>query len=162
MRIYKNVFSVTLFLTIGILSLHAQESINTAGKSASGSGGDINYSVGQVVVNTIIGTNGSLSQGVQQTYDISAVTGIDFASDIELVVMVYPNPTTDFLRLKVENYKFDNLSYQLFSINGKLIESNTIENIETKIFMKNLVPASYLLRLLDKDKEIKIFQIIKK
>jgi len=43
----------------------AQDSTNSSGGNATGSGGTVAYSVGQVVYTTNTGTNGSLAQGVQ-------------------------------------------------------------------------------------------------
>jgi hypothetical protein len=86
---------VILFLGFSITGLHAQESVNTAGGNASGSGGSVSYSVGQIVYTTNTGDNGTVAQGVQQAYEISAVTGIEEANNISLIVSAYPNPTTD-------------------------------------------------------------------
>jgi hypothetical protein len=62
--------------------LNAQESVNTASGNASGSGGSVSYSVGEIVYTTNAGDNGAVAQGVQQAYEISAVTGIEEAKDI--------------------------------------------------------------------------------
>jgi hypothetical protein len=40
-----------------------------AGGEATGSGGSVSYSVGQVVYTTNTGINGSVAQGVQQPYE---------------------------------------------------------------------------------------------
>src|SRR6056297_3211190 len=95
----------------------AQTSVNATGGNASGSGGSASYSVGQVVYTTNTGTNGSLAEGVQQPYEISVVTAIEEAKGINLTVSAYPNPTTDYLQLKVESEKLKDLSYQLYDMN---------------------------------------------
>ena len=46
-------------------------------------------------------------------------------------------------------------------MNGKLIESKKVENNETSIVMSNLVPATYFLKVIQDNKEIKTFKIIK-
>jgi len=50
------------------------------------------------------GTNGSAAQGVQQPYEISVVTAIEEAMDISIEMVVYPNPATDFFKLRIKNY----------------------------------------------------------
>ncbi len=76
----------------------------TNAMEASGSDGTASYTVGQVVYTTETGTNGySIAQGVQQPFEISVVTGIKEAKDISLSVSAYPNPTSDYLIVKVEN-----------------------------------------------------------
>jgi hypothetical protein len=145
----------------GQLKLSAQQSINTSGADIQGSGGNISYSVGQVAYKSNFGSNSSIAEGVQQPFEISIITNIEQAKDISLNCIVYPNPTTDFLILKIENYSLNNLSYKIFDINGKLLLSNKIESIEESIAIANLPVASYLLKVFDKNKEIKIFKIIK-
>jgi hypothetical protein len=63
--------------------------------------------------------------------------------------------------LRVENYSRENLSYQLFDLRGKLLERGRVEEELTTIYMQKLTPALYLLRVLDNNKEIKTFKIIK-
>jgi len=112
-----------LLLGLGLTGLQAQETIPATGGNATGSGGSASYSVGQVVYTTNTGTNGSVAQGVQQPFEISVVTGIEQTKGINLSVSAYPNPATDFLMLKVENYDNGNLSYQLFDMNSKLLQN---------------------------------------
>jgi hypothetical protein len=63
--------------------------------------------------------------------------------------------------LKVENYDKENLSYKLFDANGKLLDNKKVTGNETTISMANLFPAVYFLKVIDNQKEIKTFKIIK-
>jgi hypothetical protein len=110
---------------------------------------------------TNTGTEGSVAQGVQQPFEISIVTGFEEKEGISLRCSVYPNPTNDYLVLKVENYDKDNLSYKLIDINGKPLENKKIISNETTIVMSNLVPAGYLLKVIRNNKEVKTFKIVK-
>jgi len=153
-----------LTFTFSLSTLMAQETIPATGGNASGSGGTVSYSVGQVVYTTNTGANGSVAQGVQQAFEISVVTGIEEAKGINLVVSAYPNPTTDFLILKVDasaSLSIKSLSYQLFDMNGKLLQNKKIEGNETSIVMSNLVPATYFVKVTEGNKEVKTFKIIK-
>lgn len=141
--------------------LQAQTSNPASGGNASGGGGSVSYTVGQIVYITNTGTNGSSSQGVQQPYEISVVTGIEEAQDISLEVSVYPNPAQDYVILKIKNYEVENLDYQLYDINGSLIKDNKVEGNETTIEMQNLKPSVYFLKMTDNLKAIKTFKIIK-
>lgn len=154
--------SAIFLLGLGLTSVQAQEAILATGGKASGDGGSVSYSVGQVVYSTNRGANGSVTQGVQQPYEISVVAGIEQATGIMLELSAYPNPASDFLTVKAENYDTDNLSYQLFDINGKLLESKKAEGNETIIVISNLVPATYFLRVVENNEEIKTFKIVKK
>ena len=158
---YKRFFLVILLLFfVGLIQLLAQEAIPASGGEASGSGGSASYSVGQVVYTTSTGTNGSVAQGVQQPYEISVVSGLE-KFNINLNVSTYPNPTTDFLLLKVEYEDLKKLSYQLYDTNGKLLESKKLIGDETNIDMSNLLAATYFLKVTQKNKELKTFKIIK-
>jgi len=94
-------FAATLFFGIALQS-SAQKNTVASGGNASGSGGSASYAVGQVVYTTNTGINGSVAQGVQQPYEISTTVGIN-ETTIHLGMSVYPNPTTDYLQLKVKS-----------------------------------------------------------
>jgi len=162
MQYKKGKLIVLLLLGISLSILNAQEVVPVTGGNATGSGGTANYTVGQIVYTTNSGTNGTSSQGVQQPFEISVVTMVEEARDISLEIVAYPNPATDFVRLKIENYEVDNLRYQLYDINGTLLISNNIEGIETDISLQAFKPSTYFLKVIQLNKEIKIFKIIKK
>ncbi len=149
-------------MVISINGLQAQEANITSAGNASGSEGTVSYSVGQVFYTTNSGTNGSVSSGVQQPFEISVIIGVSEMVGINLICSAYPNPTTDFLTLKIENFDNSNLSFQLIDINGNLLENKKIIVSETSIIMSNLVPAIYFLNVIENGKVLKIFKIIKK
>ena len=161
MRHKRLKLSAVLLLGLGLTGLQAQESINATGNNASGSGGSASYSVGQVVYTTNTGTNGSVAQGVQQPYEISVVTAIEEAKGINLSVSAYPNPTTDYLTLRIDELEISNLSFQLYDMTGKLLQSEKITGNQTSIVMSNLVPATYFVKVIQGNKEFKTFKIIK-
>jgi len=161
----KNLFSIfiTFILTISASSvLFGQQAIVTTGADATGTGGTISYSVGQVVYQTHTSTSGSVAEGVQQPYEISVLSSVKEAIGISLTCSAYPNPTIDYLTLKVENYVFDNLRYQLFDMQGKLLESKIITSDQTNIPMNAFAPATYLLKVIHPNNEITTFSIIKR
>jgi hypothetical protein len=139
----------------------AQETATGTGGDATGTGGTSSYSVGQILYTTNTGTNGSINQGVQQPYEISIVTEIEEAKEISLSFSVYPNPTTDYLKINIGNYNPENLIYQLFDVNGKLIETNKISNNETRVEMNNSSRGIYFLKIFNNNNELKTFQIVK-
>jgi hypothetical protein len=155
----KNIYFVIITLLASI-SISAQESANTAGGEASGSGGTSSYSLGQTVYTSDTATTGSVNQGVQQVYEISVVIGIEKA-EINLSFTAFPNPTTDILNLSIGNYTNNKLSYQLFNTQGKLITKNIVIANTASINMVGLEKSTYILKIIDDKKIIKTFQIIK-
>jgi hypothetical protein len=155
-------FILVFGLLVYSISSEAQSTIASSGGNAGGTGGSASYTVGQIVYTTDNGTTGSVAKGVQQPYEISVITAIEKAKDISLSCSVYPNPVSDLLTLKIDNYVLTSLTYKLIDVNGKLIENKKISGNELTITMSNLSPALYLLKIFDHQKEIKTFKIIKK
>ena len=155
----KKIKLSVLLLGLG-LTAQAQQTTTATGGNASGSGGTVAYSIGQIVYTTNMGTNGSVAQGVQQPYEISIVLGIDNHS-IKLELTAYPNPTTNFLTLNVGKAELSTLNFQLYDISGKLIENRKIISNTETIGMENFPSATYFLKVTNNNKEIKTFKIIK-
>ena len=162
---------VLLSCTFFLSTLTAQESLNASGGNATGSGGSASYSVGQLLYQTHTGTNGSVAEGVQQPYEISTVVGIEETA-INLSLTAYPNPTADYLTLSLNEFEISNLSYQLYDVQGRLLQSKKITDNQTRIVMSNLVPSTYFIKVyavgrndrtgvIQGNKEVKTFKIIK-
>ena len=153
-------------LGIGLISLRAQQTIPAAGGNATGIGGSASYSIGQVFYTTNTGTSGSVSQGVQQPYEISVVTGLEEGKGILLQCSVYPNPAASYLIVHFDSEVKAQSSAYLFDMNGKLLTTRNIEGNDTRIDMSNLVIATYFLKIVQtknatSQREIKTFKIIK-
>ncbi|MBN2820874.1 MAG: T9SS type A sorting domain-containing protein [Bacteroidales bacterium] len=156
----KCILSLIFLLGFAVMGIHAQETTSASGGDASGNGGSVSYSVGQVAYSTNTGINGSIAQGVQHAYEIFVTTGIE-EKGVSLSVSVYPNPTSNYLQLKVESEKLKDLSYQLFDMQGKLLQNKKFVGTETQIDMCNYVPSSYFVRIINQNQLIKEFKIIK-
>jgi hypothetical protein len=154
-------FSAIVLLSSLLTGLHAQEALPVTGGDASGSGGVASYTVGQVVYLTHTGTGGSEAQGVQQPFEISIISGIEEGKSITLQYLVYPNPVTEMLTLKIRGELRTDYVVSIYDMNGIRLVHIKINSIETSIDMKNLVPATYILKMTDNNKEVKTFKIIK-
>lgn len=152
-----------LFLSFYFVELKAQEVISASGGEANGGGGSVSYSVGQVVYSSNKGINGTVSQGVQQAFEIFEITNVEEV--IDLKCLVYPNPTIGFLTLQVKGEDYGDLFFQLFDMTGKLVEREKIVNDETNIVMNGLGAGIYVLKVVQTNpsltKEIQAFKIIK-
>lgn len=159
MKHKKLILSVVLLLGYGLTVLHAQKAVLSNGSVATGPGGTLCYSVGQIAYTTNTGTNGSLTQGVQQPFEI--FVGIQDAKGIALSCSVYPNPTNNTLTLKVGNLNHSTLTIFLYDMSGTLLENKKLTGNETSIDMSQLVAATYFLKIIEDDKEVSTFKIIK-
>ena len=153
-----------LLFTFGfcLFSAYAQEVIPTTGGNATGNEGLVSYSVGQIIYSPSTGTNGTVDPGIQQPYELSVITGINDPIGINLICTAYPNPVNDFLTLEVKNIQNENLSYLLYDMNGRVLDSKRMIDTRTIIPMANFRPATYFLKIFNNHTEVKIFKIIKK
>lgn len=155
------VIALLLSCTFFFSTVTAQESVNASGGNASGGGGTVTYSVGQLVYQTHTGTDGSVAEGVQQPYEISVVTAIEETKGISLSVRAYPNPATDYLILSIDEFDISDLSYHLYDMRGKLIQNKKITGSQTIITMSDLFPGTYFVKVIQGNIEVKTFKIIK-
>lgn len=166
---------VTGFLAGTSFISGAQEAIPAAGGTLTGTGGSVSFTVGQVVYTTVSGQEHTVSQGVQQPYEISVLTSSEEITPIGFDVQAYPNPATDFVTLRVEsalNQHFQSLAYELFDMTGRVLEKKTISSDHTNIPMGHLAPATYFVKVYHSAKttslmqsssvQSKTFKIIKK
>ncbi len=156
----KNKILLFCFLTLGVLEINAQQASVAAGGDATGAGGSVAYSVGQVVYTYSTGTTGSVNQGVQQPFELLSV-GISSHDDISLSMTVYPNPSVSVVNLNVGKQDLQNLTLQLFDLQGKLLYAQKISNSETAIKMEEYNAGNYFLKISNSNEELKTFKIIK-
>jgi len=157
---HKKTIASVAFLLLGLGGLHAQESVNASGGDGTGSGGTVAYSVGQVVYTTNTDASGTVSQGVQQAYEIFTV-GIK-ETELNILLTVFPNPTSDNLTLQISDYNNEKLSYQLYDIQGKLLNNGQVTAQQTQINTSSLPSATYFINVVNQEnKQVQSFKIIK-
>ena len=172
MNYIKFKLCVILLLGLGLSALKAQEAIPSSGGKAIGTAGTVSYSIGQLVYTTVDGTNGSVSQGVQQPYEISVITSTVESESLNLNLSVSPNPAPDVLILKIDGTVSKSYTASLFDMNGKLMVKKQIESNETHIDMSKFIISAYVLKITENIPagksqptalypEIKSFKIIK-
>jgi len=156
---HKKMITVLTFL-IGVVVLHAQEVVLASGGQVTGIGGTVSYSLGQVVYNTQSGTNGTESQGVQQPYEIMISLGVkEKNSNLEL--SIFPNPAINSVNIKVNQSILDNMSYQLYDMQGRLLKKQKLTSLNTILNVEHLPSATYFIQVMNNQKTIRIFKIIK-
>ena len=151
---------ILLFSLIGCftIALTAQSNVVASGGDASGSGGTVSYSVGQVDYTTKSGANGIVTEGLQQPFEISVVTGIDEVG-IDLKAVVFPNPASDYIELQIDDLENQVLNYALYDIDGKVITRDTIVSNVTTISISALPVGIYFLGVSGNGRVIKTFKI---
>lgn len=157
----KRVISTGILLILGLTQALTQQTLISAGGNAKGTGGSASYSLGQVFCSVHSQPEGSITEGVQQPFEISIVSGMDEPGEILLDYKVYPNPVSGLLVLKVVHSGTRYLLYQLFDNNGTLLKSENITCDECVVPMEQYDAGIYFLSVISGDKKVKTFKIIK-
>ncbi len=150
--------ALLLIVTLVITSItYAQEVVSTQGDSYSNASGSIDYTIGEVIINTgSYGTN-DITQGFHQTN--WNFLGVD-NHEQNFEATVYPNPLGSELYIQTENFEF--LSYVLYDATGRIISENKLNSLETGIDVSTLAPSSYSLVLRNENQEnVKTFKLVK-
>lgn len=156
----KKILPVLCLLIWLATDLKAQSNIVASGSDASGTGGSVSYSAGQPDYTSKTGTGGVITEGIQQPFEITVVSGIN-ENRVDLNARVFPNPTSDFVELHINEGISASITYELIDLNGKIIEKNHTNAPVTKVDMTSLSPGTYFLKVYSDYKTIKTFQIIK-
>jgi hypothetical protein len=155
--------SLLLLILVGIstIGLYAQQGILTASGNAAGTGGSVSWSIGQVAYLTLSDTTGSVTEGLQQPFEIYQYIGIP-GREKEPGCQVFPNPTDGKVTLKFSDPDIKGISYAVYDITGLLLSSASVENQQVSIGFDHLIPASYILLILKNDTPVKTYKIVKK
>jgi len=150
---------IALLLTFHI-SVHAQEAVGSVGGDASGTDGSASFTIGEAVYTDISESNqGSVSQGVQQAYDV--MTGLDDMEGLDLLLHVFPNPAEDYIQLQIALSSIEDLSYLLYDVHGRLLDQNRVTEYLMLIPLNEYPPGNYFLEVRDKASRLQSFPIIK-
>lgn len=151
---------IILFLLFSCCSgLLAQQVVATSGNTFVNSSGSISYTIGEGVAQTLKKGDKVLTQGFHQT-SITVITEGEM-KDLEFSIIVFPNPASRELKVKVDKENISGLEYLLYDLNGKLILQKNLEGAETTIPFEQLSSGLYILKVQFGLKELKSFKIIK-
>jgi hypothetical protein len=148
--------NLVFFSLLTTLTVSAQEVVATQGDSYSSATGSIDFTIGEVIINT--GTDGAndITQGFHQTnWNLLGLE--NFAPNYEATI--FPNPTQDVLNIKTST--FENVTYTLYDAQGKLVIQNILSAEQTPIQVSQLAPGSYSLTLNNETQNLKTFKLIK-
>lgn len=136
------------------------EVLATSGEHFAGSEIQLNWTIGEAMIETYLIDQLQLSQGFHQ----SSLNVTSRGGNIgELKVKVYPNPVADVLLLEWPK-THQGFDFKLFNASGKLIleESSCRTALPESIDFSTLPAGSYFLYLYSRDRQhFNSFQIIK-
>jgi hypothetical protein len=134
-----------LLLIAAVLTtaVSAQEVVSSGGDSLEGSGVILDFTVGQLAIETLNGS-AQLTQGFHQTeLEIVAVREMDSAS-----FSVYPNPTSDKLTFDLSSFN-EVQSIDILDLSGRVVlhaEGSLSASLE--LDLSHLSRGSYVARII--------------
>jgi hypothetical protein len=154
------IFLMLLLLLQCIPKMQAQKGIVSSGGNATGTGGNVSYSIGQMDYITENGAGGIATQGVQQPFEIFTLTLPEQSANF--TATLFPNPTATSVILSLDFLKEgSNLEYELTDVTGKIIVNNRIYANETIIDVERYAQACYFVNILVANKRVKTFKLLK-
>lgn len=138
-------------------TIYSQEVISAQGESYSNANNTMDFTLGEIITETFSNGTNDLTQGFHQT--LVAINSVeDF--DVNFLVTIFPNPSSDQITLNVEEY--EGLTFNLYNIQGVVLEKSLLTNNKTTIELSNFPKGIYLLALTKEDNQIlKTYRLIK-
>ena len=161
----KFLFSIAILLSI---NLNAQ--IDTLDQSVISSSGDtlksdsyiLQYTIGEVVIETFSENGKILSQGFHQPDDI--IISIHELAEFGNEIVVYPNPTADEIQLAFQLSQPEKVEVTLLEITGTQLKNNlhTIFSESITVDIRDYPSGQYLLVVTSLEKQKRqAYKIIK-
>ena len=140
---------------IGLGQVTSPSVVSSSGDSYNNGGVNMDYTLGEIVVETHTNSTTVLTQGFHQGV-LKVSTNVE---NTEINLKVYPNPTSQFLIIElVENVKADLLVYDM---NGKLVIKDKLDDEQLKqLDFGFLNQGNYFLHINIADKK-SVYQINK-
>ncbi len=134
------------------------ELVSSAGESFNNTSYQLDWSIGECVTATHNAGDYVITQGFHQNfYVITTVENLR----ADIYMSVYPNPTSDFISLKIESSEVEDLQYTITDFSGKVLQiSNFAGDIE-QINFTNYAVGTYFISVMENNQLIKSFKIIK-
>ncbi|MBP6183141.1 T9SS type A sorting domain-containing protein [Flavobacterium sp.] len=154
-KIYTSI--LTIYTTLTFAQINTVQVVGSAGNTARSGNTLLTWTIGEPIVNTATTTNNVLTQGFNQ--GLLLITAIDELKNT--TISIQPNPTSDFVIIKLDDQNLINAQYTLTDINGKVIQQNKIENKQTSVSFQDLANTTYFIQVSTNNQKAKTFKIIK-
>jgi hypothetical protein len=132
--------------------------IASAGDFFSNSSGQIQWTLGELSIETYQNSSNMITQGFHQPFSLN--TGLSAFSGAEPII-VYPNPATDILN--IETPPAGNYIVSLMDVTGRIIKTEQTEKSDTiRLSLTGCSEGIYFVKIVNSDKNfIQYIRIIK-
>lgn len=150
-------FTLSFILVILCSTLRSQEISNqllsTAGQVSQSKNIQLEWSLGEIATTFFYNGDGLYTQGFHQpvikkrSYDDNTLS-IKSAN-----IEVWPNPTQNYLSIKVLNSTDKDLTFALFNTNGELLRNIEVEGKDAQftLNLEKLLPGFYHLKIFNSE-----------
>ena len=85
-----------------------------------------------------------------------------FRTSLDISLTAFPNPTMENVTLQISDYNGKKVSYQLYDIQGKLLNNGQVTAEQTQINTSVVPPAIYFIDVRNqRNEKVQSFKIIK-
>jgi len=140
---------------IGFGQVTSPSVVSSSGDSYSNGNIIMDYTLGEIVIETFSNNANILTQGFHQG-DLKVTTAV---INLDIKTKIYPNPTTNFIIIELE--KNVNAELLVYDINGKIVIKDKLNDERQKqLDFSFLKQGNYLLHINIADKQ-SVYQINK-
>ena len=156
--------SLSILFFILTQTANSQDFLTASRAEAIVSRGTSTNTTGQITYKDQMQKPSSTLGDVQYVYEIYSLILDENKANFD--AKLFPNATSSYLLLELNNYKNDNLSYQISDVQGKVLDKANIKRAtltsnKTQINVILLPISSYVLSVFEDDKKVESFNIIK-
>ncbi len=159
----KRVLSFIFLCIVNISVLYAQQTFSITGTDIESNDCSFCYTIGSFSYENFSNSSLQISNGVQQPIEIQSSLKFEEAkNEIELYCKIFPNPTSDYVNLTIDNYVIEDVYYIFTNRAGQTKRSGKIIGNKTSFGVSNLADGLYLLKIWSINSKIKTYKVIKK
>ena len=153
-------FFTLCVLTALACSSFAQSATVAAGGMATGVGGTVSFSIGQVADGAPSAGTGMVYQGVQQPYVDGSTTVADPVADASGIA-VYPNITADMIVVNTSATFAEPLRVEVSDAQGRTLLQRMLPDTRTELSLATLAAGSYHLSVITGTERLRTFTIVR-
>lgn len=154
----KTLFVIPLLLAVSSFAC-AQEVLSSASEEQKAAGIELNWTIGETVIETWAKPTNILTQGFHQTkITVTANSEIDWPG---LEIKVFPNPVGEKLNIELSIIP-EKMMFSIVDVLGKTIRQDHIKSDNTVLDFSQVAAGQYFLKIQTKTgKPVKTFKIMK-
>ncbi|GAA5225257.1 T9SS type A sorting domain-containing protein [Membranihabitans marinus] len=140
----------------------AQETVSAGGDYIESPLASVEFAIGQIDFQYTAGSQGSISEGLLQNYDVLTSIKPSFLPDLN--IEIFPNPTSDFLNVHIKSLSISDGGYEVYITNavGVVLEKSEIEAGRKTVFKISEYPTGiYFVQLKQGSRYSQFYKVIK-